>query len=150
MTLAHCVRHKKVEDLAVHLGKHNSSQANEAMEQTRHVSKINVHPQFDPKTWNMDFALLEMKSSVMINDYVRTVCLPSSLNTNALYRPRTVIVTGWGYSKPASQFRPDILQYIKISTWKQGQCGRFAASLITNDMVCAGGQEKDACQVSIK
>ena len=143
-TIGHCVRHKMVDNLKVHLGKHNSSQINEVSEQIRQVSQMHIHPQFDPKTWNMDFALLKLSSIALINDYVRTVCLPAP--TMTAWKGMAV-ATGWGYSKPASKFRPDILQYIKIPTWEEGKCGQFDSSLITKDMICAGGQEKDACQV---
>ena len=142
----HCVRLREKANLLVQLGKHNISDPFESGQQLRRVSEIRMHPDFNHKTWDLDFALLKLTKPVQITEFVRTICLPYPspiFNSNL-----QAIVTGFGYSNPDTMERPDILQFIRIPTWPLLSCGKFDPKWITTNMLCAGGDTKDACQVS--
>ncbi len=146
VTAAHCVYKNDASDLQVILGRHNYTQANtEPTEQIRKVARTFIHPDFDINVLNHDLALLKLESKVIIDDHVSAACLPQDPDED--FGKGTIgIATGWGSLRATSKERPQILQFIKVPTWDPFECGKFPTAQITENMICAGGDDKDACQ----
>jgi len=65
----------------------------ERAQQIRRVSRIIRHYRYNPRrNFESDIALIQVTPNLVLNSYVRPVCLPSS------YPPtyRSVTLTGWG------------------------------------------------------
>lgn len=63
-------------------------------ESYRNVSRIVMHPNFNPATFDNDVALLQLSSPIAFSSYVTPVCLAAPLSTwNA---GTSCWVTGWG------------------------------------------------------
>ena len=69
------------------------------------VDKIYVHPNYTGNenqyewTPGMDIAVLKMKEPYVINDYVRTVCVPPKSYENFFFGGISCTVTGWGATR---------------------------------------------------
>lgn len=74
ITAAHCVSGRLASSIIIYAG----SNIRWAGTQSRVVSKVFIHPKYNPRTYVNDIALLELKSPLDMSDpYVGTVCLPS-------------------------------------------------------------------------
>ena len=68
---------------------------------TLDIDKIDVHPQFDPFTFENDIALIKLKSHVGPTRDLYPICLPEAVEDNEItdYEGMEVAVTGWGCMK---------------------------------------------------
>lgn len=64
--------------LSVVAGLHTRSRPNSQGVQTRKVSVITNHPNYDDYTNINDVAIIRLTSPVTLNSYVNTACLPGS------------------------------------------------------------------------
>lgn len=77
---AHCVTHEKTKrpinssNVLVYLGK-NNLQKWTGPEQDAKVSRIIVHPDYNPERFYGDIAILKLKDALTRTNYVRPVCL---------------------------------------------------------------------------
>ena len=55
------------------------------------------------------------------------------------------MVSGWGTLKSGGQ-QPNILQKVTVKVLEKDECGHYAPSAITANMMCAGEEGKDSCQ----
>lgn len=63
------------------------------MYQERRVQIVASHPQFDPRTFEYDLALLRFYEPVVFQPNIIPVCVPE---TDENFIGRTAFVTGWG------------------------------------------------------
>lgn len=146
LTAAHCTYGRSPSVLGLIFGRHNFTLDNtEASEQRRNAVKITQHPQLNVTKLDFDFSIIKLDSPISITDYVEPACLPRD-GSNDYGGGTHAIVTGWGSLQASEMRRPEILQQIKIPTWNKNTCGNFKPTQITENMLCAGGEEKDACQ----
>ena len=61
--------------------------------QSRTVSQVFIHPEFDAELLNFDVALLKLSSPLPITDHIRTICVP---DTEVFGLGTQCYVTGWG------------------------------------------------------
>ena len=81
-------------DLLLRLGEYDVSHENEALPYVeRRVQIIAPHPEFDPRTFEYDLALLRFYEPVHYRQNIVPVCLPS---TNDTFIGKWATVTGWG------------------------------------------------------
>ncbi|XP_033746451.1 limulus clotting factor C-like isoform X2 [Pecten maximus] len=159
VTAAHCVTHYEtdipiaVDDIAIYLGKHYRSDVlNSTFVQKRKVTSIEIHPHYDPSTYDIDIAVLFLDSPVILTHYVRPVCLPDQLGSERLIRPgREGVVTGWGVTENSRI--SEELRMAKVQTTTNTDCMDKYAQVgypqtITENMFCAGQEDgsSDACE----
>ena len=73
---------------------------------------------------------------------VRPICLAEPGQD---YDNVTALVTGWGRLESRGS-RPDVLQEVEVETMTNRACARSHGDhKITNNMICAGSQGRDAC-----
>lgn len=84
----------------ISLGRENL-QGNNPNEESRTVSRIILHPNYDSDTNNNDIALLRLSSPVKFTDYIRPVCLAAG---DSVFNNGTDSwVTGWGAVKEGGE-----------------------------------------------
>lgn len=75
----------------VRLGEHNIA-VNEGTEQFVNSAKVIRHPRYNSNNLDNDIMLIKLSSPVRLDNYVRTVSLPSSCVAAGTY----CLISGWG------------------------------------------------------
>ncbi|KAM6897995.1 tryptase delta-like [Lycodopsis pacificus] len=147
LTAAHCI---VVSPSAwiLYFGRETQSGPN-INEVNRTVSQIIVHPDYNNNTlYNNDIALMKLQRPVIFTDYIRPVCLASS--SSQFHTSTPCWATGWGRlgrDDPLPAFQS--LQEVQIPVIGEKQCScnyRPTNATITDEMICAGEENKGACQ----
>ncbi|XP_037084290.1 trypsin-1-like [Pollicipes pollicipes] len=146
LTAAHCINglnHNRVE---VTLGEHDRNLPFEAITRKIKVLWWLKHPEFNPKTFNNDIALVRMKESVSFSRIMRPVCLP---RPGYNYTGEKVTVVGWGRTSEGGS-TANLLQEVLLPVFSNAECRalKYDAEEITSNMMCAGYTQGkiDACQ----
>ncbi|XP_029922409.1 mannan-binding lectin serine protease 1 [Myripristis murdjan] len=178
LTAAHVLRSQRrdssvvpvaPEHIKVFLGLHDARDKRRAT--NRSVEKVLLHPEFQPRNYNNDIALVKLSEGVELNQVIRPVCLPPPQSKDSLPTPlpnSLGVVAGWGISNPNTSsssssgdpstltsdpaaaadpgMTSDLLQYVKLPVVPQDECQASYASRsldynITDNMFCAGFYE---------
>lgn len=110
------------------------------------VKRIIQHKQYNRRTTDFDYSLLELVESIQFNENAHSVALPDQqdrVNDNT-----TCLVTGWGNTQ---SYEPrNKLRGAEVPIVNQAKCSMAYRSYggVTPRMVCAGFDKggKDACQ----
>ena len=122
------------------LGEHDLTKADG--EKKVRVCSTTLHPRYNRKRIDNDFAILRLCSPVSFSSSVSTVCLPSSNN----YDNVQTIASGWGTLSSGGS-SPNILMKVSLNTMSNRECKNKYGPSITANMICAGGAgRKDTCQ----
>nr|API81377.1 venom toxin [Hemiscorpius lepturus] len=141
LTSAHCVYprdSRTEEEYIVRLGSTFSSSGT-----NYGVEEVIRHPDYQPMLFDNDIALLKVNATL---DYV-PVCLPPPGMYRSSFVNRTATVLGWGLTTYDSEFS-DVLKHVKVPIIPNKDCKKtYKERLvnITNNMICAGEEGKDAC-----
>ncbi|XP_059473202.1 chymotrypsin-like elastase family member 2A [Neocloeon triangulifer] len=151
LTAAHCIGETSswYKYYKVILGDHDQYAVYEANHVTRGVKKIYIHPKYNQSNHDNDIALIKLSQSVGFEDHIQPACLPSA----GEYKDPPALkawVVGWGHTKEGGK-GADILMEAKLPLLSHRSCTlmtkhRKRKSFISNNMLCAGGQNVDACQ----
>uniref|UniRef100_A0A4W3K4L2 Chymotrypsinogen B-like n=1 Tax=Callorhinchus milii TaxID=7868 RepID=A0A4W3K4L2_CALMI len=111
--------------------------------------QVIVHPQYNPKTMSYDMALLKLEMPVTVNDHVSTVCLPTA--TDLFPSGMFCTTTGWGLTNPNGMDigLPTKLHQASLPLVSKSECEKKwgSSSIISDDMLCAGGAGATSCLV---
>ncbi|KAM6897996.1 chymotrypsin-like protease CTRL-1 [Lycodopsis pacificus] len=147
LTAAHCIIISPSAWI-LYFGRETQSGPN-INEVNRTVSQIIVHPDYNNNTlYNNDIALMKLQRPVIFTDYIRPVCLASS--SSQFHTSTPCWATGWGRlgrDDPLPAFQS--LQEVQIPVIGEKQCScnyRPTNATITDEMICAGEENKGACQ----
>lgn len=77
----------------MYLGRHQQQLFN-ANEESRRVSQVINHPNYNSQTQNNDISLLQLSSSLTFTNYIRPICLAAS--GSSYEGGGSVWITGWG------------------------------------------------------
>ncbi|ODM98260.1 Trypsin-1 [Orchesella cincta] len=139
VTAAHCAT-ASVAGYTLVAGEHNLN-SNEGTEQSRSVSSIVRHPQYNANTQANDVAVMRVSSPFTLNTNVRAVTLPSSS-----FNPASQLtVAGWGTLTSGGNL-PTILMKVTVPLVSTATCRNAYGSQIVAGMLCAGTAGKDSCQ----
>ena len=128
----------------VHAGEYDLM-TNEGHEQRIKVRRIYRHSRYNRDTHDNDIALLHLQEPAILSDYIRPVCLPSQ--GDQIVPGKKCSVAGWGARKFLGQPTAPLLQ-VRPELRTKSECNQTTAfeGLITDNMLCAGGQRVDTCQ----
>ena len=146
LTAAHCVAGETASTLVVELGMHNIQGSN-PLRQTKTLSQIIVHPQYNSNTQDYDMALLHFTTPATFNSAVAPIALAASTD-NALYDAGVnAIVSGWGTTSSSGAVSY-ILRKVTVPIVTNASCNANYGGGITARMVCAGLPQGgvDSCQ----
>jgi len=147
LTAGHCVSRP---NFNVKAGDHEPKSVS-GNEQVRRAIQVFRFPFYNARTLNNDYAMVRLNESMIFNDCVGSVCLPTE---GADIAPGSQCwITGWGTLQKAGE-QPDILQEAEVTIISNEECtGKHNYSIeeITPAMICAQGSTAngsvvDACQ----
>jgi plasminogen len=145
LTAAHCVYdNPSPSRYTIHAGRHYTSTDTTGIQRSG-VSRVIVHPSYNPNTINNDLALLKLSSPFSMTSHVSPVCLPSS----DAYNGQLCFVTGWGETQGTGG--SGVLKQAGIKVIDSGTCtqpGWYGSSVNPATMICAGYPNggHDSCQ----
>ncbi|CAG9855977.1 unnamed protein product [Phyllotreta striolata] len=150
ITAAHCVDNVPPSDLLLRLGEYDLSTESEPyLHQERRVQIVASHPQFDPRTFEYDLALLRFYEPVNFQPNIVPVCVPQ---TDENFVSRTAFVTGWGRLYEDGPL-PSILQEVSVPVINNTVCESMYRSAgyiehIPHIFICAGWRRGgfDSCE----
>uniref|UniRef100_A0A672G6H6 Zgc:100868 n=1 Tax=Salarias fasciatus TaxID=181472 RepID=A0A672G6H6_SALFA len=148
LSAAHCFQTITAGQVTVYLGRQTQAGPN-PNEESRSVSQIISHPDYDSGSNDNDVALLRLSSETPFTDYIVPVCLAAP--DSSVHSGVSSWVTGWGALTEGggSGFSPDDLMEVEVPTVGNRQCNcDYGVGQITDNMLCAGFREggKDSCQ----
>lgn len=145
MTAAHCAQ-GRARNLEVLLGEHDFSSADETTVVRKGVSRIINHGNYNDRTLDYDYALLELDSAIdfAANSHIRPICLPEGSDD---YVGQDAVVTGWGTTS-AGGSQSNFLREVTVGVLTNSVCSTMNNADITARMICASVPEggKDSCQ----
>ncbi|KAK7789608.1 hypothetical protein R5R35_012668 [Gryllus longicercus] len=149
VTAAHCVvvvkERKKIQlisnnDLLISLGKYNIRSWAEAEQQFKEVQKITIHPEYDPEILRNDLAIIHLSTTVVINKFVKPICLWDRNPDLSPVVGEVGTVGGWGRDETGSL--SDKLRIARMPIVSQETCLRsdnhFYIKYTSENTFCAG------------
>ena len=108
LTAAHCFDQDDVEKVVAVVGDHDLRKT-EGYEQESPILDLMIHPDYDPKSYDNDFAIVKLAAPIQFTEYVGTICLPS---VERNFDNVTAKVSGWGHMYDGVLLS-DVLQQVK-------------------------------------
>uniref|UniRef100_A0A3B3WRP2 chymotrypsin n=1 Tax=Poecilia mexicana TaxID=48701 RepID=A0A3B3WRP2_9TELE len=105
LSAAHCFQSIATSNLIVYLGRHTQQSSN-PNEESRKVSRVITHPNYNDETKDNDVALLQLQEAVTFTDYIRPVCLAAA--GSDFPAGQSSWITGWGnvrFQEPGSVYQ---------------------------------------------
>ncbi|XP_019723447.1 trypsin-like [Hippocampus comes] len=129
VSAAHCYKSR----IQVRLGEHNIA-ANEGTEQWIDSAVLVRHPQYNSHNLDNDIMLIKLSRPAALNNYVRTVPLPS----RCTFADENCLVSGWGNMAANGNNFPDRLQCLRQPIIDDRICQNAYPHLFTQNMLCSG------------
>merc|ERR1712073_177835 len=155
LTAAHCVDkfRQNPTELKIRCGEWDTQHQTEPYpHQDRDVQTLAIHPEFDGRNLQNDFAVLFTNEDFVLASHIDTVCLPQA---DELFDGSTCFATGWGKDKfgSAGQYQV-VLKEIDLPVVSNYECQdklrqtRLGQKYKLHDsFICAGGVNgKDTCK----
>uniref|UniRef100_A0A182JE88 Uncharacterized protein n=1 Tax=Anopheles atroparvus TaxID=41427 RepID=A0A182JE88_ANOAO len=137
LTAAHCLDwYPNNEEITVHTGSSNRSTGGSVHE----VFYFHLHEDYDVIEFQWDVATIRVRTP-MVGAGQAVVPLASGAEWTI---GESVTVTGWGYTVARGDL-VDELQLVRLEAVSRAACNQSWTGYITDDMVCAGGADVDAC-----
>lgn len=146
LTAAHCVQGYAPSNMIVELGMHTIGGTN-PYRQTKTVSQIIVHPQYNSSSQDYDYALLRLSSAATLNVAVAPIALATTSDSALYANGVTSIVSGWGTTSSGGAVSSVLLK-AAVPVVDNVTCNANYGGGITARMVCAGYPQGgvDSCQ----
>lgn len=146
LTAAHCVQGYSATNMVVDLGMHTIG-GNNPYRQTKTISQIIVHPQYNSTTMDYDYALLRLSSAATLNQAVAPIALATSSDTALYANGVTAVVSGWGTTSSGGSVS-SVLRKASVPVVDNVTCNANYGGGITARMMCAGYPQGgvDSCQ----
>ncbi|KAI2084806.1 hypothetical protein LOZ36_004510 [Ophidiomyces ophidiicola] len=110
------------------------------------VKAVVPHPQWDSQTIRNDIALLHLETPILESGSIKYVKLVSAGHDPAPSSRGTV--AGWGLMSSQAKNNSEDLNFVTVPVVSRTRCQQIytGRSTITEDMFCAGENNKDACR----
>ncbi|XP_054039583.1 transmembrane protease serine 9-like [Rissa tridactyla] len=139
LTAAHC--RQPIRELKVLIG---TDTLRDGTGQVRSISKIQVHPAYNPRKNDNDFMLLRLNKPVQFSTNIKKIRLATKCPMDGM----RCSVSGWGTTKSPGAKLPKNLQCAAIQAFGRDKCTRAYGNALTPNMFCAGVPQGgiDSCQ----
>lgn len=156
LTAAHCITKIKLKIERVRLGEWNTSTTLDCLIDDPQtcmpkalnigIKRIFVHENYEPdsKDQNDDIALIQLKTKVTFNDYIKPVCLPlhGDIRNKNNFDGEVFVANGWG--KTENDSRSNVKLKVNLPYFPQQKCIKIYEKFgknITDKQMCIGGVE---------
>jgi len=139
VTAAHCATYA-ANRYSIVAGEHNFN-TNHGSEQTRSVSRIISHPNYNANTYANDIALMQLSSPFTTDTWTRAANLPAS----GAGVSGNLVVAGWGTTSSGGSLS-SILLKVTVPFVTTAVCQQGYGNQIVAGMICAGTGGRDSCQ----
>merc|ERR1712189_103446 len=129
VSAAHCYKSR----VQVRLGEHNIA-VSEGTEQFINSAKVIRHPRYSSRNLDNDIMLIKLSKPATLNNYVRTVSLPSRCASSGT----RCLISGWGNTSGSGNYYPDRLRCLDAPILSDSSCRSSYPGQITSNMFCAG------------
>jgi len=155
LTAAHCVDkfRQNPTELKIRCGEWDTQGQSEPYpHQDRDVSALNIHPEFNPRNLQNDWAVLFVGEDFVLSGHIDTTCLPT---LDEDFSGSRCFATGWGKDKFGAEGEYQVvLKEIDLPVVDNYQCQdklrktRLGSKYKLHDsFICAGGEPgKDTCK----
>jgi len=155
LTAAHIVYDfvNEPQNLKVRCGEWDTRQVIEPLKhEDRNATTVSVHPAYNTRNLQNDFALLHLEYDFILQDHINTICLPNVYNA---INPEGCFATGWGKDKfGKSGNYQEILKQVPLNLVESDQCQSKLRETrlgklfeLDQSFVCAGGKpNEDTCK----
>ena len=154
LTAAHCVdkfRENPIE-LSIRCGEWDTQHQTEPYpHQDRDIQNLLIHPEFDGKNLQNNFAVLFTTDDFVLDSHIDTICLPAATE---IFDGTTCTAMGWGKSEfgAAGQYQV-VMKEIDLDVVSHDYCqNKLRATRLgqkfklQDSFICAGGEAgKDTC-----
>ncbi|XP_063175169.1 kallikrein-14-like [Chroicocephalus ridibundus] len=139
LTAAHC--RQPIRELKVLIG---TDTLRDGTGQVRSISRIQVHPAYNPRRNDNDFMLLRLNKPVQFSTNIKKIRLATKCPMDGM----RCSVSGWGTTKSPGAKLPKNLQCAAIQAFGRDKCTRAYGNALTPNMFCAGVPQGgiDSCQ----
>lgn len=143
ITAAHCLYYNQNPVYySIDLGVHDRANL-EPWATTRKVSKVIVHPNYNPSQIKNDIALMKLDTPVTYSDQIVPVCVPKKEED---YANKASYATGWGSLRSGGSTVRYLYQ-VQMNVLSDARCKQKYSTSNSQIEVCAGDNEgKDTCQ----
>merc|ERR1712179_203697 len=147
VTAAHCVDGQSRTSLRIKAGVNTASSSDG---QVKSIKTVIMHGQYSSSTggYPNDIALLELDSPLTLNDFVKTVPMPSSKDQN-FEGNSDCWITGWGKLSGSHSSGSDILYEARMPTISNSECRSrwtgITGATIYDHHICLLEQQVSAC-----
>ncbi|XP_023304786.2 venom serine protease Bi-VSP [Lucilia cuprina] len=148
ITSAHCINNNL---MLVRLGAHDLSNPEELEARNYRIKRTVIHEKFDLKSITNDLALIEMSETVIMTDFIATICLPEGPQfLTQEFVGMNPFVAGWGAMKHQSP-TSNVLRDVQVPIIDRKVCEHsyrtvFSFVKFSEQLICAGNSNVDACQ----
>jgi len=139
VTAAHCAT-LAANRYSIVAGEHNLN-SNEGSEQTRTVSQIIRHPNYNANTFANDVAVMRLSTPLTLNTYVKVANLPAS----GAGVSGNLVAAGWGATSEGGSSATTLMK-VTVPFVSTASCQQSYGSSILAGMICAGTGGRDSCQ----
>lgn len=112
--------------------------------QVRAVIRVVINGGYNPRTSNVNIAMLKLRKPFSFSQYSRAIKIGSPF----LPVPSHYFVSGWGLQRESASNPTVRLKGVDLSAVRRDKCpSKYAAigATITDNMFCAAGYGKDTC-----
>lgn len=143
LSASHCVNNLQASRLKIRVG----SSFRQTEGKLISVSNIISHPQYNNKTFDYDYALIELSEEIEFSKTVQSIGLPDQ--DEEIETGSKCLVSGWGDTKILAESREQ-LRAVVLPVVDRQKCQKQYESMneITPRMICAGFEKggKDSCK----
>lgn len=138
VTAAHCVYGRENMKFQIRAGSDLRSQGGQIV----NVTKMFIHPDYQPSGFYNDIAILRLESFLEFNRKVWSTALPPKGYKVPSGEP--LVVSGWG-ALAWQGSSPERLQKVTVPTVSNEDCAKAYAN-VRDHKICAGAAGLDSCQ----
>lgn len=136
ISAAHCVQRTSPSMITLRIGSEKYATGGESVK----VKRIVVHEDYNPRTIDFDFSLLELTEPLTFTDKIQAIDLPTA--DDVIADGSNCWISGWGVTMNSSESRSKLRgAFVPIVNQEKCVDAYRSTNNVTPRMICAGYEE---------